>query len=78
MVEDPSGEGVVGEVHEITPDMLPWFDRMELGAGYTRIPIEVEVADGGAVVECFTYVMEKSHWMKDRLIPSGDWKNKGR
>lgn len=69
---------VVGEIHEITPDMLPWFDRMEYGAGYHRVVEEFDPVGGqeGPPVMADVYVQPYAHWMKDKIIPSGDWKKR--
>lgn len=73
--QNATGGGVIGEIHEITPDMLPWFDRMEYGAGYHRaVDRFMPLSKKGQDIIAEVYIQPWMHWMEKRIIPSGDWK----
>lgn len=68
---------VVGEVYDLADDTFNWVERMELGAGYIRRPVEVdshnniaEDGEGPIQAEAYFYPYPPTY---GHVVASGDW-----
>jgi gamma-glutamylcyclotransferase (GGCT)/AIG2-like uncharacterized protein YtfP len=66
-----SGSTVVGEVYEVSDELLGELDEFEATSRYRRRQVEVDI--GGDRRECWAYEPDPSCHSPRTLIPSGDW-----
>lgn len=68
---DEASTAVVGEVYEVTEEVLSKLDDIESSSYYKRKRVEVSL--GGEGVACWVYEPDAELFPRRTLISSGDW-----
>lgn len=77
---DSTDDVVWGEVYEVPDSLFFRIDGMEVGAGYKRQPVKVEIPDDGQDTEeadAYFYLYGEELG-SNQLVPGGDWSKRSK